>query len=156
MTVLTKQQQRLRRRRRVRAKIRGTGERPRLSVYRSNRGVFAQLVDDESGRTLAAVNWTEKELRSLGPTEQAKRAGEVLAERAKGAGIEACVFDRGGYRFHGRVKALAEAANEAGLKCCEHKPGKKIKAPKEAAPAKPEPKAKGKKEKAEKGEKASV
>jgi large subunit ribosomal protein L18 len=116
MTVLTKQDRRLRRRRRVRAKIQGTAERPRLSVYRSNRGVFAQLVDDHAGHTLVAVNWTEKELRGLGPTEQAKRAGEALAERAKQAGISSCVFDRGGYRYHGRVKALAESAREGGLK----------------------------------------
>jgi large subunit ribosomal protein L18 len=115
MTVLTNRQRRLKRRRRVRARIQGTAERPRLSVYRSNRGVFAQLVDDAKGHTLAAVNWTESELRELGPTEQAKRAGELLAERAKGAGVEACVFDRGGYQYHGRVKALAEGAREGGL-----------------------------------------
>jgi large subunit ribosomal protein L18 len=116
MTVLTKRQQRLRRRRRVRARIIGSAERPRLSVYRSNRGVFAQLVDDGAGRTLAAVNWTEAELRKLSASEQAKRAGEVLAERAKKAGVETCVFDRGGYKFHGRVRALAEGAREGGLK----------------------------------------
>ncbi len=116
MTVLTKQQRRLRRRRRVRAKISGTAERPRLSVYRSNRGVFAQLIDDREGHTLAAVNWTESELRELKPGEQAKRAGELLAERAKQAGVDTCVFDRGGYRYHGRVKALAEGARERGLK----------------------------------------
>jgi large subunit ribosomal protein L18 len=115
MTVQTKPQQRLRRRRRVRAKISGTAERPRLSVFRSNRGVFAQLVDDRAGRTLAAVNWIEPELRDLGTMEQAKRAGELLAERAKAAGVETCVFDRGGYRYHGRVKALADGAREAGL-----------------------------------------
>jgi large subunit ribosomal protein L18 len=115
MTVLTKQQQRLRRRRRVRAKIRGSAERPRLSVYRSNRGVFAQLVDDDRGHTIAAVNWTEPELRELDPTQQARRAGELIAKRAKQAGVEACVFDRGGYRYHGRVKALAEGAREQGL-----------------------------------------
>jgi large subunit ribosomal protein L18 len=99
----------------VRAKVGGTGDRPRLSVYRSNRGVFAQLIDDRAGTTLASVNWTEAELRKLSPTEQAKRAGELLAERAKKAGIEACVFDRGGYRYHGRVRALAEGAREGGL-----------------------------------------
>jgi large subunit ribosomal protein L18 len=115
MTVLTKPQRRLRRRRRVRAKVGGTGDRPRLSVYRSNRGVFAQLIDDQAGKTLASVNWTEAELRKLSPTEQAKRAGELLAERAKKAGVEACVFDRGGYRYHGRVRALAEGAREGGL-----------------------------------------
>jgi large subunit ribosomal protein L18 len=115
MTVLTKRQHRLRRRRRVRARISGTAERPRLSVYRSNRGVFAQLIDDRAGRTLAAVNWIEPELRKLTASAQAKRAGELLAERAKAAGIETCVFDRGGYRYHGRVRALAEGAREGGL-----------------------------------------
>jgi large subunit ribosomal protein L18 len=115
MTVVTKQQQRLRRRRRVRAKVRGTAERPRLSVYRSNRGIFAQLVDDTSGRTLAAVNWTESDLRGLARMEQAKRSGEVLAQRASEAGVKSCVFDRGGYRYHGRVRALAEGAREGGL-----------------------------------------
>ena len=116
MAVQTKQQSRLRRRRRVRAKIRGTAARPRLSVYRSNRGLFAQLIDDDAGRTVAAVNWTEKDLRGLKAMEQAKRAGELLAERAKKEGVETCVFDRGGYRFHGRVAALAEGAREGGLK----------------------------------------
>jgi large subunit ribosomal protein L18 len=116
MTVLTKRQSRLRRRRRVRARIFGSAERPRLSVHRSNRGVFAQLVDDAKGHTLAAVNWTEPELRKLTAAPQAKRAGELLAERAKAAGVETCVFDRGGYKFHGRVKALAEGAREGGLK----------------------------------------
>jgi len=115
MTVVSKRQQRLRRRRRVRARIVGTAERPRLSVYRSNRGVFAQLIDDTRGVTLAAVNWVEPELRKLTASEQAKRAGELLAERAKQAGIESCVFDRGGYRYHGRVRALAEGAREGGL-----------------------------------------
>jgi large subunit ribosomal protein L18 len=116
MTVATKAQRRLRRRHRVRARIRGTAERPRLSVFRSNRGLFAQLIDDSRGNTLAAVAWTEPELRELAPMEQAKRAGGLIARRAKEAGIEGCVFDRGGYRFHGRVRTLAEAAREAGLK----------------------------------------
>jgi len=115
MTVLTKPQKRLRRRRRVRARIRGNAERPRLSVYRSNRGVFAQLIDDDSGRTLASVSWTEADLRKLGSMEQAKRVGQLLAERGKAAGVETCVFDRGGYRFHGRVAAIAEGAREGGL-----------------------------------------
>jgi len=115
MTVITKRQARLRRRRRVRARIIGTAERPRLSVYRSNRGVFAQLIDDGQGHTVAAVNWIEPELRKLSAAEQAKKAGELLAERAKAAGVETCVFDRGGYQFHGRVKALAEGAREGGL-----------------------------------------
>jgi large subunit ribosomal protein L18 len=116
MTVLTNRQRRLRRRRRVRARVVGSAERPRLSVYRSNRGVFAQLIDDTKGHTVAAVNWIEPELRKLSASEQAKRAGELLAERAKAAGVETCVFDRGGYQFHGRVKALAEGAREGGLK----------------------------------------
>ena len=115
MTILTKGQRRLRRRRRVRARVSGTGQRPRLSVYRSNRGVFAQLIDDTQGNTLAAVSWIEPELRKLGTGEQAKKAGELLAERAKSAGVETCVFDRGGYQYHGRVKALAEGAREGGL-----------------------------------------
>ena len=116
MAVLTKPQRRLRRRRRVRARIRGSAERPRLSVYRSNRGVFAQLIDDDAGRTLAAASRTEPDLRELDSMEQAKRAGQLLAERAKAAGIEICVFDRSGYRFHGRVAAVAEGAREGGLK----------------------------------------
>jgi large subunit ribosomal protein L18 len=116
VSVKTKQQARLRRRRRVRAKVRGSADRPRLSVFRSNRGIQAQLIDDDAGSTLAAVNWTEKDLRGLKPEEQAKRAGRMLAERAKAAGVETCVFDRGGYLYHGRVRALAEAAREAGLR----------------------------------------
>ena len=115
MTVLTAPTRRLRRRRRVRAKVIGTAERPRISVFRSNRGIFAQLIDDASGRTLASVNWTEADLRSLKPLEQSKKAGELLAQRAKAANIETAVFDRGGYRYHGRVRALAEGAREAGL-----------------------------------------
>ena len=116
MTVMTKQTSRLKRRRRVRAKVNGSDQRPRISVFRSNRGISAQLIDDLSGRTLAAVNWTEAELRSLPRLDQAKRAGALLAERAKAAGVEAAVFDRGGYRYHGHVKALAEGAREAGLR----------------------------------------
>ena len=115
MSIVTKEQRRLKRRRRVRAKVRGTAERPRISVFRSNRGLFAQLIDDDAGRTLASVQWTESDLRSLKPMEQAKRAGELIAERAKAAGIESAVFDRGGYRYHGRVRALAEGAREGGL-----------------------------------------
>jgi large subunit ribosomal protein L18 len=115
MTLKTKGQSRLRRRRRVRAKVRGTAERPRLSVFRSNRGIQAQVIDDVAGHTLAAVNWTEDDLKSLKSMEQAKRAGELIAERAKSAGVETVVFDRGGYRYHGRVKALADGAREKGL-----------------------------------------
>jgi large subunit ribosomal protein L18 len=116
MTVTSKPQARLRRRRRVRAKIRGSAERPRLSVFRSNRGIGAQLIDDVNGHTVAAVNWTESDLASLGRMDQAKKAGELLAERAKEAGVETCVFDRGGYRFHGKVRALADGAREGGLR----------------------------------------
>ena len=115
MTVATRPAKRLRRRRRVRAKITGTAERPRISVFRSNRGVFAQLIDDASGRTLAAVNWTEDDLKTLPRMEQATRAGALLAERAKAAGIESAVFDRGGYQYHGRVKAFAEGVREGGV-----------------------------------------
>jgi large subunit ribosomal protein L18 len=115
MTVKTKPQARLRRRRRVRAKVRGTADRPRLSVFRSNRGIGAQLIDDVAGHTVAAVNWTEGDLKSLKAMEQATKAGQLLAERAKAAGVESVVFDRGGYRYHGRVKALADGAREGGL-----------------------------------------
>ena len=115
MTVTTKPAQRLRRRRRVRAKVIGSEQRPRISVFRSNRGIAAQLIDDGSGRTLAAVAWTESDLRGLKPLEQAGKAGELLAERAKAAGIDAAVFDRGGYRYHGRVKAFAEGVREGGI-----------------------------------------
>jgi large subunit ribosomal protein L18 len=116
VSLKTKPQARLRRRRRVRAKVRGTAERPRLSVFRSNRGIQAQLIDDVKGHTVAAVNWLEGDLKSLGRMDQAKRAGELLAERAKAAGVETCIFDRGGYRYHGKVRALAEGAREGGLK----------------------------------------
>src|SRR5438105_13256736 len=112
MTVMTAPARRLKRRRRVRAKIRGSAERPRISVFRSNRGIFAQLIDDDSGRTLAAASWIEADLRSLKPMEQAQRVGVALAERAKTAGISNAVFDRGGYKYHGRVKALADGARE--------------------------------------------
>ena len=115
MSAATREDRRLKRRRRVRAKVRGTGERPRISVFRSNRGISAQLVDDDGGRTLAAVNWTEDDLRALKPMEQASRAGALLAERAKATGVQNAVFDRGGYQYHGRVKALAEGAREGGL-----------------------------------------
>jgi len=116
MTVVSKPVKRLKRRRRVRAKVRGSADRPRISVFRSNRGIFAQLVDDDSGRTLASVQWTESELRSLSPMEQARRAGALLAERASAADVSSAVFDRGGYQYHGRVKALAEGAREGGLR----------------------------------------
>jgi large subunit ribosomal protein L18 len=116
MSVAAKPARRLRRRRRVRAKVRGTADRPRLSVFRSNRGIQAQLVDDVAAHTVASVVWTEDDLKGLGPMEQATKSGQLLAERGKKAGVEECVFDRGGYRYHGRVKALADAAREEGLR----------------------------------------
>jgi large subunit ribosomal protein L18 len=115
MTVLSPPVKRLKRRRRVRSKVHGTAARPRMSVVRSNRGIFAQLIDDDAGRTLVAVQWTESALKSLKPMEQASEAGKLLASRAKEAGVESAVFDRGGYQYHGRVKALAEGAREGGL-----------------------------------------
>jgi large subunit ribosomal protein L18 len=113
--MMSRAARRVKRRRRVRAKIHGSAERPRVSIFRSNRGISAQLIDDRQGRTLVAVAWTEPELRELARMEQAQQAGRLLAERAKSAGIERAVFDRGGYQYHGRVKALAEGAREAGL-----------------------------------------
>jgi len=115
MTTLTKREARMRRHRRVRGKVAGTAERPRLTVFRSNRGIFAQLIDDESARTLAAASWTSLGKMSGSKSEQASAVGKALADEAKKAGIERCVFDRGGYLFHGRVKALAEGAREGGL-----------------------------------------
>jgi large subunit ribosomal protein L18 len=110
-----KHARRTQRRRRIRGRLSGTAERPRLSVFRSNRGLFAQLIDDQAGRTVAAVHWIEADLKSLKAMEQAGRAGELLAQRAKEAGVESCVFDRGGYKYHGRVKALADGARSGGL-----------------------------------------
>jgi len=115
MSVLTKGDRRLKRRRRVRAKVTGTADRPRISVFRSNQGISAQLIDDTAGRTLAAVNWHEPDLRKLAKPERTKRAGEALAERAKAAGVSEAVFDRGGYRYHGHVRAFAEAIRESGI-----------------------------------------
>ena len=115
MSVKSREAARLMRRRRVRAKVSGTAERPRVSVFRSNRGISAQLIDDDHGHTLAAVNWTEDSLRALKGTEQARRAGALLASRAMRAGVTTIVFDRGGYQYHGRVQALADGAREAGL-----------------------------------------
>ena len=115
MSITTPEQRRLKRRRRVRAKVQGTAERPRISVFRSNRGIAAQLVDDIDGRTLAAVQWTEPDLRDLKKAEKSAKAGQLLADRAKAAGIERAVFDRGGYQYHGRVKAFAEGVREGGL-----------------------------------------
>ena len=101
----------------MRGKVRGTAERPRLGIFRSNRGIFAQLVDDDSGKTLASASWTGLPASFKGnKSDQAAEVGKLLAESAKKAGIEAAVFDRGGYLYHGRVKALADAAREGGLK----------------------------------------
>lgn len=142
---------RQRRRRRVRNKIEGTLERPRLSVHRSSKHIYAQLIDDTTGNTLVAVGSAgktmEKDVPYGGNIKAAKVIGKKIAELAAAKGIKLAAFDRGHYRFHGRIKALALAANEAGLKCTEHKPGKKIK----EEPPKPEKPAKG--EKAPKGEK---
>ena len=108
-------QRRLRIKRSVRSKISGTPERPRLSVYRSNGHIYAQLIDDTAGHTLAAASSREAEAADGKPVEQSRVVGQRLAERAKAHGIEEAVFDRNGYRYHGRVKALAEGAREGGL-----------------------------------------
>src|SRR5262249_26376068 len=109
-------QARERRHRRIRGKIAGTAERPRLAVFRSNKGIFAQLVDDEAGRTLAAASWLGLKGFKGNKSDQAAEVGKALAAAAKNAGVERCVFDRGGYLYHGRVKALAEGAREGGLR----------------------------------------
>jgi large subunit ribosomal protein L18 len=117
MSAATSRQLRERRHRRVRGKVSGTAERPRLAVFRSNLGVSAQLVDDQGGHTLAAASWQHVKKSKKGTkTDQAKEVGKLLAANAKQAGVETCVFDRGGYLYHGRVKALAEGAREGGLK----------------------------------------
>ena len=113
---LTTREARQRRHRRVRRRIFGTAERPRLVVFRSNRGIEAQLVDDVEGRTLAAATWLQLEGFRGTKSDQAAEVGRRLAENARKAGIEAVVFDRGGYLYHGRVKALADGAREGGLK----------------------------------------
>jgi large subunit ribosomal protein L18 len=117
MPVLTVREARQRRHKRVRGKVAGTAERPRLVVTRSNRGIVGQLVDDTSGRTLASAGWLQVKKSFKGDkTAQAAEVGKLLAESAKKAGIDVAVFDRGGYLYHGRVKALADAAREGGLK----------------------------------------
>jgi large subunit ribosomal protein L18 len=116
MSTLTAREARERRHRRVRGKVFGTAERPRLVVFRSNRGIEAQLVDDLEGKTLAAASWLNLKKSFKGSkTEQAAEVGKLLAQNAKKAGLETVVFDRGGYLYHGRVKALADAAREGGL-----------------------------------------
>jgi large subunit ribosomal protein L18 len=116
MSAVTVRAARARRHRRVRGKIFGSAERPRLVVFRSNRGISAQLVDDLEGKTLAAASWLQLKGAKGSKTEQAAQVGKLLAENAKKAGVETVVFDRGGYLYHGRVKALADAAREGGLK----------------------------------------
>jgi large subunit ribosomal protein L18 len=116
MSTLTTRQARERRHRRIRGKVAGTAERPRLAVFRSNKGIFAQLVDDENGKTIAGASWLGLPKSFKGTkTEQAEAVGKAVAAAAKKAGIDSVVFDRGGYRDHGRVKALADGAREGGL-----------------------------------------
>jgi large subunit ribosomal protein L18 len=132
--------------RRVRRKVNGTTERPRLAIYRSLNHIYAQVIDDAQGRTLCSASTTEKELRdgSGGNIEAAKRTGRTIAERALAAGIEQVVFDRGGYLYHGRVKALTDAAREAGLN--KNEAAVEVEPAAEAEPeAEPEAQAKGKK-----------
>jgi large subunit ribosomal protein L18 len=116
MTVLTKPQARLRRHKRVRGKVSGTAERPRLVVTRSNRGIVAQLVDDSNCRTVVSATWLQVKSFKGNKTAQAAEVGKLLAQSAKDANIDRVVFDRGGYLYHGRVKALADAAREGGLR----------------------------------------
>jgi large subunit ribosomal protein L18 len=120
MGKISRYEARKRRHRRVRAKLSGTAERPRLNVYRSVANIYAQVIDDEAGHTLVAASSIDKEIAAQidgkTKTEMAKLVGQAVAERAKEAGIIEVVFDRGGYRYHGRVKALAEGAREGGLK----------------------------------------
>ena len=112
-----KKQLRLKRRRRIRAKISGTAMRPRLAVFRSAKNIYAQLIDDKNGVTLAAASTMDKDLNGFGGNiAAAKQVGLAVAERAKAAGIEEVVFDRGGFVYHGRVQALADGAREGGLK----------------------------------------
>jgi large subunit ribosomal protein L18 len=116
MTTLTVREARQRRHKRVRRKVFGTAERPRLVVFRSNRGISAQLVDDAAGRTLASASWLGLKGFKGTKTEQAAEVGKLLAANAKKAGVETVLFDRAGYLFHGRVKALADGAREGGLR----------------------------------------
>src|SRR5262249_12795521 len=99
----------------IRGRVVGSAERPRLTLHRTNRGVFAQLIDDAKGHTLAAVAWTEADLKKLSGKQQATKAGELMASKANAAGISGCLFDRSGYKYHGRVKAFADGAREGGL-----------------------------------------
>ena len=113
----TSSSQRARRHRRVRKKVFGVAERPRLAVFKSNKHLYAQLIDDSRGQTIASASTTESELRQDGDTaEAAAKVGKLIAERAKEKGVESVVFDRGGFRFHGAVRALADGAREQGLR----------------------------------------
>jgi large subunit ribosomal protein L18 len=118
MPLAAKQQRRQKLRWRIRTTVSGTAQKPRLSVFRSNKDIYAQLIDDTTGRTLAAASSREKDIFSAGgnKVEKSAKVGRLVAERAKAAGLEACVFDRGGYLYHGRVKSLADGAREGGLK----------------------------------------
>jgi large subunit ribosomal protein L18 len=117
VTTSNRTELRIKRHRRVRKNVSGTAERPRLAVFRSNRHIVAQVIDDVAGRTLAAASTLEADLRGTGPANKdaAAKVGSALAQRAKAAGVDKVVFDRGGFRFHGSVAALAEAAREGGL-----------------------------------------
>ena len=115
MEAKAKREGRLRRHTRVRKKVEGTASRPRLAVYRSNRHIYAQLIDDGAAATLAAASDAEIQAASPGKKDRAKEVGKLIAGRAKEAGIERVVFDRGGRKFHGRVAAVAEGAREEGL-----------------------------------------
>ena len=115
MSATTIRQARARRKRRIRGRISGTTERPRVSVFRSNKAIYAQLVDDAAEATLVAARSAEIDGAGLKKADIAKKVGELLAQRAKDKGIERVVFDRSGYLYHGRVKALAEGAREGGL-----------------------------------------
>jgi large subunit ribosomal protein L18 len=113
---LTVREGRLRRHRRVKGKVRGTAERPRLVVFRSNRGIEAQLVDDDRGATVASASWIALESFTGTKSEQAAEVGKLLAANANNAGVKRCVFDRAGYLYHGRVRSLADGAREGGLR----------------------------------------
>ncbi|MFO7851540.1 MAG: 50S ribosomal protein L18 [Bacteroidota bacterium] len=116
---LSKTERRRRIKLRIRKKVHGTSERPRVAIYRSNKQIYAQVIDDEKGMTLLSASSREKDIASDDKgtkIEKAARVGKLLAKKCKDAGIESIVFDRGGYKYHGRVKSLAEAAREGGLK----------------------------------------
>ncbi len=118
MPIAQKQLRRQKLRWRIRTTVSGTAQKPRLSVFRSNKDIYAQLIDDTAGHTLAAASSREADIYKAGgaKVEKSTAVGKLLAERAKAAGIETCVFDRGGYLYHGRVKSLADGAREGGLK----------------------------------------